>query len=157
MACCGLVACPLLVLLQALVVTDRERLTAVCHALADAVRQADIEAFGRHVSPLFESHPVAGGTSWDKAALLEHLESTITTYRIEEPRLRGFEFELDATGAVVRFSATCRIVTADRIGSGYPSNWELTFERRGDRWQVISIRPRPSRLFPYRRLSDLPR
>lgn len=153
----GFVVFPLLVLLQALVVTDRERLMGICHDLADAVRRADVDAFGEHISPRFQSDPGPGDVAWDKAALLERFESASSTYRIEEPRLRTFEIQVDGARAAVCFAATCRIVTAEQIIARRPSNWELIFERQASGWRVTNIRPRPSRLFPYRRLHDLPR
>ena len=151
----GFVVFPLLVLLQALVVTDRERLIGICHDLANAVRRADVNAFGEHISPLFQSDPGPGSVTWDKAVLLERFESAKSTYRIEEPRLRTFEIRVDGARAVVRFAATCRIVTAEQIITRHLSNWELIFERQTGGWRITNIRPRSSRLFPYRRLHDL--
>ncbi|MHC4065512.1 MAG: hypothetical protein ACYSUI_13585, partial [Planctomycetota bacterium] len=111
----GLVAWPVLVILNALVVTDRERLTGICRDLAEAVSRTDAEAFAEHISQRFQSDPGRNGTSWDKSALLQRVEGTVKTYRVEEPRLRAFEIDLDGDRATVRFAATCRIVTAHQI------------------------------------------
>jgi hypothetical protein len=153
----GFVVFPLLVLVQALVVTNRERLIGICHDLARACRDGDPAAFGRHVSDTFAAEARGGGERWDKAALLDWLERQLTTYRIEEPRLRQFEVEPDGDRAVVRFAATCRVISSEQIINRYPSAWELHFHRIGGQWLLEDARPRRTPLFPYGGLGDLPR
>ncbi len=153
----GFVVFPLLVLLQALVVTDRERLVSICHSLAHAYRDGDLVAFGRQVSGSFGAEPPRGAEPWDKTALLEWLEGQLASYRIEEPRLSRFEVEVEGDRAVVRFSATCRVITPDQIITWHPSAWELGFRRTDRGWLMENLRPRATSIFPYSRLGDLPR
>jgi hypothetical protein len=153
----GFVVFPLLILLQALVVTDRERLVSICQAVARAVQHGDVAGVAEYVSPQFTNEDSRGGRSIDKALLIETLEQLLSRYDVEEPRLRQFEVEVDGAEAVVCFSASCRIITPDQIIAPMGSAWELTFARSEGRWRVIDIRPRPTPLFPYERLSDIPR
>lgn len=152
----GFVAFPLMVLLQGLVVTDRERLVSICHALARTVQKGDVPAFAEHVSGTFSHEGGSQGEVVNKSQFIETLEQLLNRYDVEEPRLRHFEVEVDGAEAVVRFSASCRVITPDEIISSLASAWELAFARSEGRWQVTDIRPRPSPLFPYRRLTDLP-
>jgi hypothetical protein len=153
----GFVVFPLLILLQALVVTDRERLVSICHAMAQAVQKGDVGGVAEHVSPQFLNQDPQGGRSIGKVQLIETLEQLLSRYDVEEPRLRQFEVEVAGAEAVVRFTASCRIITSDEIIAPMGSAWELSFARAEGSWRVIDIRPRPTPLFPYRRLSDIPR
>jgi hypothetical protein len=136
----GLVVFPLLVLIQALVVTDRERLTSVCESLARAVRDADVDAFDDHLVDGFRFDGEVLGRSLDRATTRERLEHTLTRYRIEDPRLSHFEIEIDGVRATVRFTARCRVVSAERIQPSLSTSWELTFHKTADRWLVTSAR-----------------
>ncbi|MCP4248972.1 MAG: nuclear transport factor 2 family protein [bacterium] len=151
----GFAVAALLVVVQALVVTDRERLVQVSRDLADACRRADLEAFAAYVSPGFQSDPGAG--TWDREALVGNLERILHRYQIEELSLRSFEFDLDESPAVVRFAATCRIITTEQIIGHIFSRWELHFEPGPQGWRVVNIRPIPTPMFPYRRLTDFSR
>jgi len=153
----GFFVAPLLVVLQSAVVTDRERLTRACVALADACRRGDVPGFGRYVSPSFAAAAGPGQDPFTRSSLLEWLEHTLIAYRVEEPRLRAFEITCEGPHAVVRFEASCRVVTDRDIAPGILSRWELHFELRDGQWLVTDIRPLPSRWFPFRRLADLPR
>jgi len=153
----GFVLFPLLIVMQALVVTDRERLIAACHELAYAYRDGDLIAMRRLVSETFESDPRRGQEPWSKDDLLDWLEHELTVYRVEEPRLRQFQTEVNGDEAVVRFAASCRVVSPDQLINRVVSNWELEFGRRDGQWLLENVRPRPSPLFPFARLHDLPR
>jgi len=153
----GFIAFALLVLLQALVVTDRERLVASCWALARAVQAGDVEAFADHVSENFATEGLHREATVGKEGLTEWLEQVLHTYSVEEPNLRQFQIEVTGDRALVRFTATCRIITPQEVVSRYPSAWEFDFGWSERRWQVTDIRPQPTRLFPYRRLADIPR
>lgn len=145
----ALILFPLLLALQAWVVTDRERVTAVCREMADAMDAGEVARVGSHVSPTF-----AVGTM-DRPALLEALEGVLTRVKVEEPRLTDFEVTTDGDQARATFAASCRLVTAGAIESGMLSRWELTFRRIDRRWQVVEIRPIPTPWLPHRSLDEV--
>ena len=136
----GFVVGPLLVLIQWLVVTEAERLRSTCEALAEAVRDADVPAFERHLAADFSFDGPQLGRSLDKAATCERLEQQLKRYRIENPRLGSFEIEVTGGRAVVHLTARCRVVSADEIEPTVVSDWELTFERVGKRWLLTAAR-----------------
>ena len=59
-------------------------------------------------------------------------------------------------GATVTFTAGCRIVTSEAIIPRSLSMWRCTFQRQADTWRLIGVQPRPTPLFPFRRLEDIP-
>jgi len=151
----GFVVFPLMVLLQAVVTTDRERLVQVCRAMAEAVESADTHAFSGFVSDDFA---LSGDSAADlaKEDLVKKLERFLMTYDIEDARLRQFEIQVDGERATVVFTAHCRVVASEVITPGSVSKWQCRFQREGDSWRMIHVEPRPTPLFPFSRLRDIP-
>jgi len=141
----GLVVSPVLVVVQALVVTERERLRGVCEDLANAIRHVDLDTFEAHLTPDFTYRGVALGRLTGRETMRQRLEQTLLRYRVEEPRLRGFEMEVGRERAVVRFIAVCRVVSAEAIEPSLRSSWELTFRRVSDAWRLEAARNRDLR------------
>ena len=136
----GFVVGPLLVLIQWLVVTEAEQLRATCDSLAAAVQDADVQAFERHLTADFVFDGPVLGRSLDKAAACERLDQQLKRYRVENPRLAGFQIEVTGRQATVSLTARCRVVSADEIEPTVVSIWELTFERVGKRWLLAAAR-----------------
>ncbi len=153
----GLVVFPLLLALQALVATDRERLEARCQAMSRAVQSGDLEALADHVSESFAAEGAREGTPIDKAGLIALLQRVLHTYSVEEARLSRFEFQVTGDRATVSFTASCRLITPNEVIPHFPSQWELDFVLSEQQWLATDIRPQPSRFLPYRRLGDIPR
>lgn len=148
-ALAGLALAPVLLWVQAMVVTDRERITAVCRKMADAMEAGDVAALGRHVAPLFAVGDVG------RTDLLESLTRVLSRIRVEEPRLSDFEVSVERDRARASFQAACRLVTQSAIESGMVSRWELSFREIDARWQVVEIKPLPTPWFPFRSLQEL--
>ncbi len=145
----GLVVAGLLLSVQALVVTDREKIMAICREMACAVEEGAVDQVGRHVASDF----AAGGV--DRAGLLAGLTRMLTHVHIEEPRLSDFEVLVTGNEAQVTFQARCRVASAELVEGGIISRWELTFRRVGDRWQVVAIQPLPTLGFPFQNLGEV--
>lgn len=144
----GLLAAPLLVVVQALVVTERERIVAVCHKLARAVEAGDVDGFGAHIADGFADGSI------DRDRLLASLTRALARVRVEEARLSGFKLSVDGARGQVDFQAGCRLVAADFIDGRVLSRWKLSFVLLGGEWRVIAIQPVPTPTFPYQSLRE---
>ena len=133
----GLVAIPVLLVIQFLVVTEQEQITRTCRLLAGTVGNADIAAFAARVSRDFSV--TRGDRRWGKAELMEDLKSVLTQWDVQEERLSGFEIEVDGDSAVANFRASCRLVSADILVPYHVSFWRLSFEKRRDVWRVTHV------------------
>ncbi len=154
----GFVAGPALLALQALVVTDRERLELACRGLAQAVQRGDIDAVSEFLSDRFSMEGADAAQIIDHDAFINLIVEFLHTYSIEEVGLRQFEIEEQAADrAVVRFTATCRVISSQEVVPRVVSRWQLVFERSDEGWQAVELTPVPTPLFPYRRLVDIPR
>ncbi len=145
----GLVLCILLPVVQKLVVTQRERVTLVINSMVDAVSAGDVAALAEYVSPNFNT------ANTDRAGFIAGVRDTLQRYTVEEPRLRDLQITVDGDRATTQFGIVCRILTPQESVANYPSAWEVVFELNDGEWQMISVEPRPTRLFPYERLQQL--
>lgn len=139
MAVAGLAAIPLLVAVQLLVTTDRERIIAICGELARAAGQADVMAFGGHISEDFQI--VEGQRVWGKAELLDAFEQVLRRWDIEEERLGKFETVVSGDSAETTFRATCRLISNDLMVPRHVSKWELSLVKIEGKWRVTHMKP----------------
>ena len=145
----GFVVACLLLVIQTLVVTDRERIITICREMACAIEDGDVDGVGKHVAQTFAADSI------DREALLASLTRILTQVCVEDPRLTRFEVTVDGARGGADFHARCRLVTPDAIEFARPTRWRLTFERVDGRWQVVEITPVPTAVFPYRTLADV--
>lgn len=131
----GLSVSALLLVVQWLVVTDREKLERTTRLLSSAVARQDIDGFVEFVDP---NAKFDGGH--DREQFKEHLSYLLKKYEVEHPSVGGFVIEINGTHASVRCSASCR-VTAREWSSSVPSSWQLTFELRSGQWLVTDLKP----------------
>jgi len=145
----GLIVGVLLLVLQTLVVTDREEIIVVCQGISRTIEDGDVDGFGEYIAVEFAVGSI------DRDTLLASLTRILTQVRVEEPRLSGFDISVDGDQARADFQAGCRLVTSRFFEGRMLSRWELTFLRFGDRWRVIAIQPVPTPTFPYRTLPEV--
>jgi len=143
LAWAGLIAVPVALTLQYLVVTDQERLRNSCRRLARATGQADVAGFARFIADDFVAE--RRGRRADKSELLRQFEELLTRWDVQEERLSDFTYEVAADQANVEFQASCRLVSNDILVPYHVSRWRLTFRRDGDAWRVTHIEPLTSR------------
>ena len=121
-----------------LVVTDREEIMTACDQLARAVDAGDLGAIHDALAPELTA------ASLDRAAFLERVERALTRFRVDQPRLWGFEIELGPSGrAVAEFSASAQIRAAEGVWDRLPTMWKLALRREGQRWRVTRIESLP--------------
>jgi hypothetical protein len=135
--------------LSALVVTQREQVIETCQAMARAVDDGHVGAFGEFLDGTCE----VGGLR--KEAFLERLEDMLTRFRVDQPRLRGFEVEVAPKGsASAEFTASAQIRSAEGIQDRVPTKWRVSFRRVGNAWRVTGIESIPVPPLHLRTTSD---
>lgn len=135
--------------LSALVVTQREQVIHTCHAMACAVDDGAVAAFGEFL----DGSCVVGGL--DRASFLDRLEEMLTRFRVDQPRLRGFEITVDSAGrAVAEFTASAQLRSAEGNWDRVPTRWRVSLRRTGERWRVTGIESIPVPPLNLRTTSD---
>lgn len=140
----GFALFPALVLLNALIITPRERIIHLCRDLANMVDDGDVAAIDSCLAETFRAGKA------DRSRFLDRLRSRLTDYRVDDPRLRDFEVTFPQPDrAVAVFGARCRVrssakrIAADAFLERLRSRWRLTFRRTAERWLVIGVEALP--------------
>lgn len=130
----GLV-CVLLLIMQRLVVTDRERLEQAVEAMAKAVDQGDVGGIGEYVADNMQWR--SGG----RQQFIEDVTNRLISTNIDAARISQFEAKVEGDSATVTFMAVCDIRDPQATQANVPSHWKLHFVRSAGRWlldQVLS-------------------
>lgn len=132
----GLTLSCLLMLGQWLIQTDREKLEARLHAMANTVaggRVGDIAAF---IAP--QAHFESGRyTREDFESKLTQLLGQCT---IQNPTVSGFQIEMGPGHAVVSCRSSCTVQTSSWT-SRVPSAWRFEFTMQNGTWLITDLRP----------------
>lgn len=134
-----------------LIVTDKERMIRVCHDMARAVEEADVDAIAARLSPELR----AGGL--EREAFLDRLRGALTKHRLKWVELSRFDrTDVDGrmNGATLEFNATCDVSTSDAAFERLRTRWRLSFEWAGHRWFVTRMEALPTPFSPIRDLDD---
>lgn len=130
----GVVAGVVLLVIQKVVVTDREAVDAVLRTLVRAVDERDPAPI---VARIDERYLADGLT---RAEVVPLIEAMLRRTEVERPIVRGLEIKVVDSTAFVQFSIVCR-VRAGGFERPTQSNWKLDFVRRGEEWKVQAIQP----------------
>lgn len=123
----------LLVAVQTLVHTDRERLTEAVQAMARAVDEGDMDAFSRYVAP--ELTWRGGG----RREFLDDVTSRLTTTQIDGARLSQVRASVTGDTATVSFTAVCDLRNGRGDQDRVVSFWRLGFVRTAGRWLMNAV------------------
>ena len=135
----GFAAAPLLFTASVLIVTPREQLIRLCADLSSHVDDGNVAAIEQRLAGDFEAGHL------DRAAFIERLEDTLTQYRIDNPRLQGFQTTFpDADVGIAVFHASARVRSPDLVYDWIVSRWRLHCRRSVDGWQVIKLESLPT-------------
>jgi hypothetical protein len=144
----GLVLSIVLLVVQTVVVTDRERIIALCNSLAAAVENGKIAAVAEHLAPDFRSDGV------DRDRLLADLTRLLTRVHVEETQLSNFRVSFADGQAHAEFDAACRVMAGGYVEGGVGTSWRLTLRQTNETWQVLAIELVPTPFFPFSTLGD---
>ncbi len=123
-----------LMILQHLVVTDRERIERIIQDLALAV---DCEDVARIEARLDEGCQCDG---MHKEQLLARVASAFERAEVDEVKVVEADIAVDGDCAEVVLRAHCRIRAPDWPYDYYVSAWKVQFVRRDDEWLVHRVR-----------------
>jgi hypothetical protein len=132
--------CALLLLMQALIKTDRERLEGIVHSLVEAVDAGDMAT----IASSFDPEGVRIGTGvhqaeFEHAVFVNGTRLGLETWSIDEAGAGSFEFEVEGDKALVTFRASCQISNQKGLAGRPNSRWELHFRRRPEGWKIDQI------------------
>ena len=130
----GIVVGVVLLVIQKLVVTDREAVDAVLRELVRAVDERDPAPI---VARIDERYLADGLT---RAEVVPLIEAMLAGTEVEQPIVRGLEITVAYDTAFVQFSVVCRVRSRGFV-QPTRSNWKLDFVRRGEAWKVQAIQP----------------
>lgn len=134
-----------LVLLNTLLVTPRERIIRICRTLARMVEEGDVAAIEEILAGDFRAGQA------DRSRFLDRLQSRLTDYRVDDPRLWGFDVTFPrADQGVAVFDALCRVRSPDLFFDRVSSRWRLTFRNSAGGWLVTGVEPLPAPSSPIR-------
>lgn len=123
-----------------LVVTDRERITAAVHEIAQDVASGRTTALEKYLDEDF--HMTLYSKPVGKAGTLERARKAMSRSRITKVQIK--RLQIDVSGG----TATLRMITAIRVeGGGFrggvPLVWNLRWIKRGKHWRILeSTQPR---------------
>lgn len=120
------------------VVTQREEVILACQAMALAVDDGDMGAIGEFL----DESCVVGGL--DRRGFLERLENVLTRFRVDQPRLRGFEVVVSSTSrAMAEFTTWAQIRSAEGMWDRVPTKWRVSLRCARETWRVTGIESIP--------------
>ena len=131
----------LLVVVEWLWETDRERVDKVVELLAQAVRDEDTTVIERHLSPQCRY----GGAN--RGEIVRIAESVFRTIEVDKLTLGGKKTEVFPLRkeATAEFLAVVRGKQSNVEFNPYPTRWILTFRQNtSDEWQVADIQQIPA-------------
>lgn len=128
----GLV-CALLLVIQHLVKTDRERIAESVRAMATAVDEGDVPGLGEYVADEFVDRGL-NKTQW-----LERVRQSLQRWQIDEAGVGGFAIKVEDHTATVSFRATCDWRHGQQQERGIMSFWTLELVEGHGRWLLKKI------------------
>lgn len=138
--------CVVLIGLQGLIKTDRERLKEQVTIMVRAIDEGDMTTLTGAIDRDFTD-----GTR-DRATFLADVSLLLQRAKVDEAKAGGFQVELAGDRATVSFRAICDWQSGSQVQRGVMSFWTLEFVRRQDGWKlsrIISAKIGPGGLLGY--------
>jgi len=124
--CCGQIV------MQKLVVTDREAIRAMVEAMANAVQQGDVAALADHFAEDLQFEK-----DRDKEAVVQHAREILQRYEIHNARVSGFRIDVSEDDATATFQAMADVRNGSaEMSYNTPTRWDLKCRRESDGWRV---------------------
>lgn len=131
----GLALAVVLFVVQAVVVTDRERARLVMRPIELGLMNHDVAPLEAALAPAFAAGPR------DRTAFIDYVQHQLQRLDLRTVRLRRVVIDKSTRG---RFVATL-FYTADIRGEDFDgtltSLWRITFEQTDDGWKISGIEP----------------
>ena len=128
-----LAACVLLIVMQRLVVTDREAIEVLVRGLVRAVDDGDMAAVEARVDDAFRSGPT------DKQRLMAMMHQRLQQWQVNGARINALTIDVQGDSADVRFRVICDRTSQSHSQDTVPSLWRLRCARTDGRWRMAGI------------------
>jgi hypothetical protein len=132
----GLLLGAVLLVVQRLVVTDREKIQELLGVLALAVDCKDL----RTIEPAIDDTYAADGMN--RAQLLERIKDVFAHSEIDDVRLVDVKVTVEDDRSAVRLRVHCRVRAPDWPYDYSLSAWDVQLVRRGEAWRVAAAHHR---------------
>ena len=128
-----LALCVALLAVQALVVTDAEKIRRITRELADAVDFGRVAVIRAHLADDF--------AAWghDRDGFMEMVYRELETYRVDDVWVGGAELQIGREQGQIEFTARARVGTEETGLHPYMERWRLAFRREGKTWLVTQV------------------
>lgn len=123
-----------LILLQWLVVTDREKILAQLDAFVASVEAEDRAAIGQVIDEKYDAEGM------DRDGVLEFLTDSLKSVDIFDTRLRRRDVTVDGDFADLDLGAMATVRIRAGAGDIHQGRWRLRW-RRTDEWRIVSLMP----------------
>jgi len=127
----ALAVCAGLIVVQRLVVTEREAIQATVKAMARDVEEGDVDSLGAKLDEDVTFDGVTG-----KQAVLRQAYLMLQRYDVGNARVSGFDIRLDNDRARVRFQAVADVRKDQTRIDRTPTVWDVTMVRGPGGWKV---------------------
>ncbi|MBN1341954.1 MAG: hypothetical protein JXQ73_04700 [Phycisphaerae bacterium] len=131
---CGMALAALLMILQHVIVTDRERILERLEEIALAIDCEEIETIGRALADDCKIDGMA------KAELLDRLAFIFNRAEIDEVTIMEAEVSVEGDVALANVRGHCRYKAPDFPYDYHISSWDVRFVRRGGDWLIQEVR-----------------
>jgi hypothetical protein len=121
-----------MLIVQHVVVTDREKIRQLLEDLALAVDSEDVRAFAAHIDEEYNADGL------DKARLIERVATAFKEVKIDDVKLVNTKIKIEDDTATVNLRAHARVRGGDLPYEYHLSFWEVKLARRGPDWKVTS-------------------
>jgi hypothetical protein len=121
-----------MLIVQHVVVTDREKIQRLLEDMALAVDSEDVSAFAAHIDEQYNADGL------DKARLIERVAAAFKEVKIDDVKLVETRIRVEDDTATVDLRAHARIRGGDLPYEYHLSFWEVKLVRRGSDWTVTS-------------------
>jgi len=128
----GLLVGAILLIIQHLVVTDRERIERLLDELALAVDCEDLPTLTAAIDEQYHADGL------DKPHLLEQIQTAFAQADIDDVRLLDVRVHVDRDTAEVHLRVHCRVRAPDWPYDYHLSAWDLRLARRAGGWRVLA-------------------
>ena len=127
----------LVLLVERLVVTDREQLLADVREIARSLEMHQTETLDRYLDDDFRGY--LGGREMDRKAAIETADQVVKGMGVSSVSLRDVEVQVN--GATARMRGEAWLTFQDpNIGVGRGRlDWEIVWLERGDQWRIAEL------------------
>lgn len=140
----------LLFVVQAIVVTQRERIRDRLDALIAAVAVKDADAISQAIGQGYNSE------SMNREDVLAFVNAAIGTFDVYDTRIRRCGVTVEGGRAEMKLTAEATVRTHGGPGEPHVGRWRIGWAREPDGWKIVSLVPEAMDNVPVARLRDLP-